>query len=253
MLSNLLISETFAFLLVFCRLGSALMLMPGFGESYVAVRVRLLLAVMISLLVAPIAPGLPAPPATAAALAGIVIAEILVGLFLGGITRMLIATIHMAGTIIAFQSSLASALVNDVTQVQGQASALGNFLSVVGVLLIFSMNLHHMMLQTLADSYTLFPAGVFPIVGDFADHAARTMNGAFVTAMQMAAPHIVMGLVFYLGTGILSRLVPNVQVFFVVIPPHLLLSFFVLMICFSSIMLFYTEYFRAALGGFLAP
>lgn len=253
MLSQLLVSEIFAFLLVFCRLGSAIMLLPGFGEIYIPVRVRLMLALAFSLVVSPVIANLPPVPETVAGLVGLIAAEILTGLFMGALSRLLIATLHMAGMIIAYQASLVSALVQDLTQAQAQSAAVGNLLSVAAVVLIFATDLHHMMLKALADSYTLFLPGQFLLVEDFANHATQTLNGAFRMAMQLAAPHIVTGVLLYLGAGIIARLMPNIQIFFIILPAQLALSFFILMVAASAMMMWYLDYFSDTLSGFLAP
>jgi len=252
MLSHFLTSQLFAFLLVFCRLGSAIMLLPGFGEAYVAMRIRLFLALMFSVVVAPTI-HLPPVPANTFTLIQLLSAEILIGLFIGGVSRMLIATVHIAGTIIAYESSLSSALTQNITSFQGQDSSLGNLLSMTAVVLMFVTDLHHVMLKGLVDSYTLFLPGQMPLMGDIAQHATQTVSGIFQMAMQMAAPNIAVGLMLYLGAGILARLMPNMQIFFILMAPQLLISFFILMVSFSAIMLWYLDYFRTTLTGFLAP
>jgi flagellar biosynthesis protein FliR len=253
MLSQFLMTEVFAFLLIFCRLGAAIMMLPGFGEAYVSPRVRLMLALMFSLILVPMIHTLPAIPTTIFGLVTLIVGEIAIGLFMGGLSRLLISAMHMAGMIIAFQSGLASVLVQDVTQTQSQASALGNFLSVSALIVLFSLDLHHLMLRGLANSYTLFLPGQFPIIGDFAEHASQMLNRAFIMAMQLAAPHLVIGIILNLGAGILARLIPNIHIFFILLAPQIVLSFFVLMISFSTIMLWYEEYFRTALNSFIAP
>lgn len=253
MLSQFLTSQLFGFLLIFCRTGSAIMLLPGFGENYVSTRIRLMLALMFSILLLPVIGSLPEVPVTVAGLVTVVIAEILVGLFLGGLSRILISVTHIAGTIIALQSSLASALVQDMTQTQGQTTSISNFLGVTALVLLFSTNLHHVMLKGLMDSYALFLPGQFPPVADFSEHATQIMNSAFTAAVQISAAHIVIGVIIYLGAGILAKLVPNIQVFFLLMAPQILISFFVLMICFSSMMLWYLDYFNETMGKFLLP
>ncbi len=254
MLSQILITQIFAFMMVFCRLGSALMLMPGFGESYVFMRARVILAAALSLLLMPlVANSLPPVPVTVFGLMNIVVAEILVGVFLGGISRLLISAIHTAGTIIAYQSSLISAVAPDIGQSQGQGTSLGNFLGITALVLLFATNLHHMLLKGIFDSYTLFLPGQFPPVSDFAEHASRTMSASFRMAMQLAAPHLVIGMMLYLAAGIISRLMPNIQIFFIMMPPQLLLSFFILMVAMSSMMMWYLHYFEDTMSGFLSP
>jgi flagellar biosynthetic protein FliR len=252
-LSQFLVSELFAFLLIFCRLGSAMMLLPGFAEAYVSARARLMMALMFSLVLTPVITNLPPVPQTTFGLFALILAEILTGLFFGGLTRMLIAALHMAGMIIAYQSSLISALVPDIAQGQSQATSLGNFLGVSAVVLLFATDMHHLMLKSLVDSYSLFIPGHFPMVEDFANHASQMMNGAFRLAMQLAAPYIVIGVLLYLGAGIISRLMPNMQIFFILMPPQILLSFFILMLTVSALLMWYMNYFRETLSGFLAP
>ncbi|MEQ1789364.1 MAG: flagellar biosynthetic protein FliR [Rickettsiales bacterium] len=253
MLSNILITELFAFLLVFCRMGTAIMLLPGLGEAYVPTRVRLLLAAIFSVALAPIIHSLPPMPDNPISLFILLLAEIVIGLFLGGLSRMLISAIHMAGMIIAYQSSLASALTPDLSHSQAQGTSLGNLLGMSALVLLFATDLHHLMLRGLADSYTLFLPGEFPQVADFADHSIQTMNDAFKMAMKIASPHLVIGLTLYLGAGIIARLMPNMQIFFLMMAPQLLISFFILMISSSAIMLWYMEYIKDSLGGFLYP
>ncbi len=253
MLSQFITSELFAFLLVFCRVGSAVMLLPGFSESYVPTRIRLLIAVLLSLLIAPVLHKMPVVPSDVPSLFIIIIGEIMTGLFLGGLSRMLISSIHIAGFVIAYQSGLSASITVGLGQLQGQDTALGNLLSFTTVVLLFATNMHHVMLRGLADSYSLFLPGQFPVVQDFANHATHMMSGAFTTAMQLAAPSIVVGTVMNLGAGILSRLMPNFQIFFIMIAPQLLVSFCILMATISGMMLWYMDTFHETLNTFLKP
>jgi flagellar biosynthetic protein FliR len=253
MLAQFLISELFAFLLVFCRLGSAMMLLPGFGEIYIPVRVRLLLALTMSALLSSVLPNMPEAPDSVFLLAKLLGAEILIGIFMGVICRILVSAIHMAGMIIAYQSSLASALTQDVTQTQGQGTSLGNLLGFTALLLLFTTDMHHLMLRGVQDSYTLFLPGQFPSLGGMAQHASQSLSTAFSMAMQLSAPHLVIGLIMYLAAGIIARLMPNIQIFFIMLPPQLLVSFFILMVSISAILLWYMEYFQRALVAFLSP
>jgi len=253
MLSQFLPAEIFAFLLIFCRLGSAMMLLPGFAETYIAPRVRLMLALMFSLVLLPVLKDIPPPPDTVFGVFNLIIAEILIGIFFGALTRMLIAALHMAGMIISYQSSLISALVPDIAQGQSQVTVFGNFLGVTVVTLIFATDMHHLMLKALVDTYTLFPVGRFPMIEDISSHATQTLNGAFRMAMQLAAPYIVVGTILFLSMGIIARLMPNIQIFFIMLPPQIFISFFVLMVTISTLLLWYMDYFRDSLAGFLAP
>ena len=98
MLSALLPAQVFAPLLVFAQLGSAMMLLPGFGELYVPQRYRLLLALVLAVLVTPaLLPGLPALAASPGQLATVLFAEIVIGVFLGSLARVLLLALETAG------------------------------------------------------------------------------------------------------------------------------------------------------------
>ena len=115
MADSVLALNLYAYLLVFARLGTALMLFPGFGETQVAPRIRLSIALGVSLVVLPIvAPGLPAVPVNPLELGLVLLGEIFVGFFLGTIVRMMMAAIQIAGAIIATETGLANALVPEL-------------------------------------------------------------------------------------------------------------------------------------------
>lgn len=251
LLEQFLVTELFAFLLIFARVGAGLMIMPGIGESYISPRIRLLLALTVSLILQPVFSYLiPAIPGSPLTLGLLLIAEILIGLFIGFISRLLVSTLHVAGTIIAYQSSLALAAFFDATQ-NAQSTVIGNFLTISAVLLFFALDIHHLMLLGLADSYSLFPPGDYAPPEDMALYLMRTMSQVFQIAVQLSAPHMVFALVFYLGSGVLSRLMPNMQVFFVLMPPQIVMGFFILMAMLQSIMLNYAQFVEESLVAFL--
>jgi flagellar biosynthetic protein FliR len=252
MLAQFMTTQLFAFLLVFCRTGSAFMLLPGFAEFYIPMRVRLMFALGFSLVLTPVL-AMPPVPETVPVLFTLIIAEIMVGLFLGTISRLMIAAIHIAGSIIAYEASLASALTNGINQFQGQDTSVGNLFGVTAIVLLFATNMHHVMLYALMDSYSLFLPGDLPPVGEMLQHVSQTMNKVFSIAIKIAAPSIVVSTVIYLGAGILTRLMPNMQIFFIMMAPQLLLSFFVIMVTFSSAMLWYMDAFEQSMGSFVAP
>ena len=253
MLEQFLVGELFTFLLIFCRIGAGAMVLPGFGELYVSPRVRLLFALAVSAVMMPVmTPHMPPPPGSPLALAVMIAAEILTGVMIGVVSRILISAMHTAGMIIAYQSSLASAMIFDITQA-GQTSVIGNFLSFSALVFLFSANIHHVMFMGLFDSYSLFAPGVFLPVEDSANYIAQLISRVFLIAVQMAAPLIAVGLALYMGAGVLARLMPNMQVFFVIIPAQILLSFFILMVVISGMMLWYLRMLEEIMGGFLLP
>lgn len=250
-MAELLPTSLFAFFLVFARVGTALMVMPGFGEVYVFPRARLTIALALSLVVTPLVLSrMPPAPASAWMLFVLIAGEILIGAFIGFIGRMILAALGMAGMVIAYQSSLANAFVYDPVAAQ-QGALAGAFLTITGVLLIFVTDAHHLMLSGLVESYSVFRPGTLPPVGDLSEAMARLMGESFLLAMQIAAPFLVVGLLFTLGVGLLNRLMPQVQMFFVAMPMQILLGGVILMLTISAIMLWFLDRFDAAYRGVL--
>lgn len=251
LLETFLVGQLFAFVFIFCRVGTGIMLLPGVGEVYVPLRLRLLFALIMSLALVPLLENMmPAVPGSPLALGVLIVAEALVGLFLGFLARLLITVMHIAGAIIAYQSSLALASILDISQA-GQSTVIGNFLTITAITLFFSLNLHHLMLNGLVDSYQLFPPGGFPIVSDMANHLMRTFSQIFMIGVQLSAPHIVFALIFYLCAGILSRLMPTMQVFFILMPAQIMIAFFLLLSLLVAIMLNYSQFAEETLGAFM--
>lgn len=247
-LEHLTTQYLFHFLLIFSRLGSAFMALPGFGEIYVSSRSRLILAVMISLVMLPLLEkDFPAVPGSVMALFFMLLPEIIIGVFIGAIARALQAILHMGGMILAFQSSLASALLFDANQ-GSQGSVIGNLLTLIGVTLLFTTGLHHMMILGIAESYTVFPAATFPPIGDMAEMISVNLSQGFLVAFKISAPLIIVGLCLYLGLGLMARLMPNMQVFFIIIPVQIYISFIVLSIVLAAGMHLYLEHFEYMMG-----
>jgi flagellar biosynthetic protein FliR len=252
MLDELLSAELFAVLVVFVRVGAAVMILPGYGEPYVSPRIRLLLALMVALVTAPVlAPQLPAMPASAILLTLMIFGEVLIGVFLGTVARLFIAALTTAGMVIAYMSSMANALTADPTAAQ-QGSIAGSFLSIVALLVMFTLDLHHMMLMSVVDSYALFAPGTPPPVADFADLISRVVARTFLLSFQIAAPFVAVGLIFYLGLGLLGRLMPQMQVFFVAMPLQIAIGLIVLALVLPAAMRWFMESFEATLLPFVA-
>ena len=214
-LAQFLPDNAFAAMLVFARIGSAMMLLPGFGEVYVPQRYRLLFALIFSGLLLPVlAPILPPMPKSPAQLLIVLGGELIIGLFIGTLTRLLLATLQIAGQVVSIQIGLSNAQIFNPMEAS-QDSIPSSFYAVLGVLLIFMTNLHHLMLRGLVDSYAVFVPGQLPPVGDLSESVARAVAASFRLAIEMAAPFIVVGTVFFVGLGLIARLVPQLQVLFV--------------------------------------
>lgn len=250
-LTDFLTTGIFAFLLVFVRIGTAAMIMPGLGDSFVPQNIRLYMALGLSLVISPvIQPYIPSPVPPLSVMFALIIMEFVVGLFVGTVARVLMVALDTAGMIISMTSGLANAQVFNPS-LAGQGSIAGAFLSVTGVVLLFVTNLHHMLIYGLVESYTMFPVGGIPDTGGMAEMMARAVSASFLTGFQIAIPFIVLSLLLYIGMGVLTRLMPQVQVFILALPVQILLSLMTLAITLSAMLLFWVSRFEAGMTVFL--
>ena len=253
MLRDILTLNVFGFFLIFVRVGSAFMLLPGFSAVFIGVRMRLIFALAVSFVLAPaLGAVLPALPATPLELFLLLLGEIVVGAFLGTLGRIAVAALHTAGTIFSFVASLANAFVDDPI-VDQQSSLIAGFLANVGLLLIFVTDLHHLMLQAMAESYSLFVPGQPLVLGDFAETIGRRVMDSFRLGVQLASPFIITGLTYYIGLGLLTRLMPNLPIFFIGLPIQVSMQLSVMALSMSGLMMVFLSHFQDAYVPFLAP
>ena len=241
------------YLLVFARTGAMVMLLPAIGETSVPGRVRLILALAISLALAPVVTGSYPQQAPASVLAlGLLIAqEITAGILIGAMARIIVSALSVAGTLIANQTGLALAETLDPTSHGQQSAVVSNFFSLLGVVLIFATNLHHMAIGAIAGSYHLIPPGTSLPTGDMAQLTIRLVSGSFALGFQLAAPFLVFGFAVNVAFGILSRMMPQLQVFFVAMPVNILVGFILLVLLLGSMMTLFLDFYTSQMGAFL--
>lgn len=238
-------SEVYAAGLVFVRVGALVMLIPGIGESAVPPRIRLSFALLLSLALTPIvSASLPAVPATVGAMGGQVIKEALIGLMIGGLLRLFLSSLAVAGEVISLQTTLSFAQTANPIQAQPGA-AIASFLTLLGVVLIFSTDLHHLFIGAIARSYVLFPP-VKPLpLQDAATLAGRTVAESFALGLQLAAPVVVFSLLVNVAMGLIGRVMPQFQVFFASAPISVLGGLAVLALSLGVLGLVWAERYEA--------
>jgi len=152
---------------------------------------------------------------------------------------------------ISLASGLGNAqLFNPAFSTQG--SLIGAFLSVTGIVLIFATNLHHLLFAGLIGSYEMFPVGTIPATGDMAEMMAHTISASFLVGVQIASPFLVVSMLLYIGMGVLTRLMPQIQVFLLALPMQILLSLVTFAFVISTGMLFWLSKFEDGMVFFLS-
>ena len=232
-----------AFLLVFARVGAMVMLMPALGEENIPMRVKLSIALMLTLVLLPLHRA--AYHIDMTSLSGLLVLmlhEIVIGIILGATARVTLSALQVAGSVIAQQMGLG--FVTSVDPTQGQQGVLvGNFLTMLGITMLFATDSHHLVIAALSDSYKIFAPGESMLTGDVASLATQAFAAAFKIGLQLSAPFLVFGLVFNIGLGVLARLMPQMQVYFVGAPLSILAGFLILAIVLAAMMGTFLDYF----------
>lgn len=210
--------------LAFARLGAAAMVLPGLGEQEVPAAIRLGLGLGLVLLLLPGLTGrLPQPPDDAGEAVRLIALEVLVGLWLGGLARIVMVAMAVAGQAIALLLGLAQALVPDPA-LGGSGTAMGRLLAIAATVLVLGSGLYALPLRALAESYGLFPPGA-PFPADAgAEAVAAAVAESLALSLRLAAPFVMAAIVINVALGLLARIAPQVQVYFVAIPGQVLLG-----------------------------
>jgi flagellar biosynthetic protein FliR len=243
-LEQFIVTGVFAFILTFVRIGAAITIMPGVGDTFTPRNIRLYIALALSLVLSPVvADKLPNPVPQTSVLFVLIIMEFIIGMFIGTIARVFMVALDTAGMVISLSSGLGNAqLFNPAFSTQG--SLVGAFLSVTGMVMIFASNLHHLLFFGLVESYHLFPVGSIPDTGSMAEIMSRAIASSFLVGVQIAAPFLIVSMLIYIGMGVLTRLMPQIQVFLLALPLQILLSLITLSLIISAAMLYWLGKFE---------
>lgn len=250
-MTEILNLELYKFMLIFLRIGAAIMFMPGFRSSYVNMNVRLAIALAITfILLLPLSPMLPNQPLNFSEAFKMVIFEITYGVFLGIFMQILFAALNLAGNIAGQAIGFANAQMFDPA-FQTQSIVIDSFLSIIALTVVFITDLHHLMLSAVIDSYTLFPVGSSLPLGDFASSMSDVLNKSFIMGFKIGSPFIAFTIIFYVGMGAVSRLMPQLNIFFLSLPLQIYLGLGLLFITVPIMILWFVKYYEEGLQQLL--
>jgi flagellar biosynthesis protein FliR len=217
-----------AFLWPFARVLGLLIAAPLFGNPRFPLRVRLGLALLITVVVAPTLPPVPQAAPDSLAGLGIFAQQLLIGLTMGFVVRLIFTAVEMAGELIGLQMGLGFAMFYD-PQNAGQMPVIGQFLGVLATLIFLALNGHLLMLSALAESFRDLPVGMLPGQGRWLDIAGWGA-GIFSAALLLAMPVIAALLTVNLALAALTRASPQLNVFAIGFPITLAVGFAALLL-----------------------
>lgn len=201
---------------VFLRAGPVVALFPGIGERTVPVRIKLVLALMVTVVLAPaVAPIVSRPEATPGNLLWLVLSESAIGLMIGLGIRLFVMALQTTGSIAGQSTSLAHILGSaGVTPLP----AIGHVLVIGGTALAMILGLHVRAIEMMVLTYGIFPVGLLPEAASVGQWGMRQVAGAFALAFTLAAPFVIVSVLYNLTLGIINRAMPQLMVVFVGAP-----------------------------------
>jgi flagellar biosynthetic protein FliR len=244
-------SQLWLFGLVFLRMTSVIMLIPGIGDAMVPPRVRIVMGFMLALILAPVVKAqLPALPADIGTLLGLALHELFVGLILGGLMRAFLYALSVVGEVMSLQTTLSFSQTTNPGLAQSSTS-IATFLSILGLTLVYATGTHQLFFRAMADSYQLFSPLKPLMLGDANTLMVRAIGQSFALAIQLSAPVIVFALVLNVATGFVGRLMPGFPIFFAATPLLVLAGFSLIAMTLGGLGLVFIEHYQAFLGLFI--
>ncbi|WP_349616901.1 flagellar biosynthetic protein FliR [Azotobacter salinestris] len=230
----------------FCRIGAFLLVAPLLGHTSVPVRVKIALAVLLSVLLGSNLPPLPTVPVFSWPGLGIMVEQMLIGLAIGMIMRVTLAAAQTAGDIIGLQMGLGFATFFS-PDTGTNSMVLSRLLHMIALLMFLAFDAHLLELELLAGTFTSLPIGLQRLDPAAWEMLARYGSTVFVSGLLLALPLVASLLIINLAMGILNRSAPQLTVFSVGFPLSLSLGLALLTVLMGDLGGFMQGLLRAGL------
>ncbi|MEM6650398.1 MAG: flagellar biosynthetic protein FliR [Pseudomonadota bacterium] len=233
---------------VLLRLSIMIFLLPGIGEAGVPVRIRAGVVIALTAAMVPAIVPTQMVDLTTTDILVLFAFEGLIGFALGFSFRVLIYALTIAGTIIAFASSLSQIFGPGL--VAEPNPSISMLLMMAGTALFVTLDLHTMSVGLLMQSYDLFPLGNVPDTGALAEWAMERTAGAFALAVSLALPFVLINFLYNIVLGLINQAMPQVMVTFIGVPANVLAGLFVLGLSIVIILQVWADAAEIAFRGF---
>ncbi len=225
---DLILNHAFALVLVLARIGATLALLPGLGEATIPAVVKAGMVLTLTVVLLPIVePLLPPRPANEVAVGLMVATELANGLWFGWLARILTTSLPVAGQFVADFVGISNVL-QPTPDLGPQTSALSDLYDVAVPALLLSTGLYRLLIAALVGFYRLIPPGSVAWVPDSAAATVSVVAESFDLALRLSAPFILAAIAWHVAIGLIARLVPRLQIFFVALPGQIALGLLLL-------------------------
>ncbi len=219
----------FNFFIVFARLSGLFSIAPGLSDERISTKIKLSISILVSICAIPLVQEhLPLYTASSGIICYYMMSEILIGILMGLCLRIIFSSLPILGNIVSMQSGLSAATIYDPSQKE-QIALFGSFIISLSLAMIFISDSHHFFIVGFLESYSKITPGVMIDMADASEKISSVVSQSFILAFKIASPFIIVGTSILVGSGILSRLMPTFQVFFVITPIQILIMFMILL------------------------
>lgn len=225
-LSDWMSLEVYRGLLVFVRVGTAFLLLPGFGEPFAPARIRIMAALVVAIGIEPAVDGMPEVTPAAPGIVIAVLAEGVAGALLGILARTAISGAQLAGQIISQNIGITNVMTVGLALDENAAIGAALYAGVLAVL--FGSGGHYAVLRSLVGSYNLLPPGQFPQMAASAKAVVAAGAQCFRLGGQLALPFILLSLIFHASLAVVNRAMPSLPVFMLANPVIVVLGLYLL-------------------------
>jgi flagellar biosynthesis protein FliR len=228
--------------LVFCRIGTATMLLPGFALTRAPVMFRVMLALAMSAAVYPLQQSALRHLISRESLVLQVLNELLTGLFIGFLCALFVYAVRFAAHFILSIVGLAGIPGQPVEDMEANPPFV-LLISMCFTALIFALDLHLTSFRALSNSYTLFPLGQGPAFEVATSTISELLRDTSLMALQASSPFILYALAINFALGLIGKLTPQLQAYFAVMGLSTLLALVLMAIIGSPLLtLFASSY-----------
>lgn len=228
-IKNFTTSWLLTLFLISGRMIPIIMQLPAFGENFISSRVKLMISLFISMIIMPIIFNNNPPKLENITIN--LVNEVVIGVAIGLVIKAIMSTISMAGHVISHHSGLASAQIFDPLKSE-QGSVEGGLLNMLLIMLIIVTNTHHLFISAILESYKYYPIFQPINLEQNSNMFADLLNSLFITAVKISAPYMIVITMFFIACGVISKVMPNIQIFFITLPIQIIISFVILYLTF---------------------
>ncbi len=211
------------------RITGLMLTEPILSNRGMPIRLRMGVAVVLTLTVAPLLPNPPAVDFLSPQGAVMAVQQLLIGVMLGFMMRIVLNGVEMAGHIAGLSMGLGFATFFD-PQSGAQSPVLAQFLGILTVLLFLASNGHLLMISALFESFHVLPISTNPLPAQGFLSLVEATGQMFVIGVTLSLPLVAAILIANVGLGVLARAAPQLNLFAIGFPLMLTAGFVVLMV-----------------------